>query len=106
MSFDSGKRLREIERKTLRALCQENGLREFAREALRNYRWRDPVHQVIFEILIALPRSSTSAVLREQLPIRLTRWGFPDVTYEDFFQPLEISVEEAESLIRELRDSS
>lgn len=106
MSFDSGKRLCGIERITLQALSQENGLREFAREVLRNYRWRDPVHQVIFEILIALPRSSAPAVLREQLPVRLTRRGFPDVTYEDLFQPLDVSIEEAESLMRELRDSS
>lgn len=104
MSPETPERIDQIERQVLRAVCQGKALRESAREMLRDYRWREPVHQVIFEILITLP-PGTPGVLREQLPVRLTRRGFPDVPCEDLFQPLDISTEDAQSLMRELRDN-
>lgn len=105
MSRESRERIDQIERRVLHVLCRRKALPESAREMLRDYRWRDPVHQIIFEILIAFP-PGTPGVLREQLPVRLTRRGFPDVPCEDLFQPLDISIEDAQSLMRKLRDNS
>jgi len=95
------------ERRVLRALCQgtpQGSVRATARDILRAYRWREPLHQVVFEVVLGIPTEAPE-VVRTQLPARLTRKGFPDVDIEDFFMPHGLSKEEAERLIRELRDS-
>jgi len=97
----------EVERRVLGALCQgtpQGSVRATARNILRSYRWREPLHEVIFDVVLSIPTEAPE-VIREQLPARLTRRGFPDVDIEDFFKPHGLSKEEAERLIRQLRES-
>jgi hypothetical protein len=97
----------QTERRVLEVLCQgtaEGSVRETARRHLRDYHWREPLHQVVFEVLMAMP-GEAPALVRDQLPARLTRKGFPDVDWEQFFEPHSSSLEEAEALMRELRES-
>ena len=79
-------------------------MRASARDILRTYRWREPLHEVMFDVVLSIP-TEIPEVIREQLPARLTRKGFPDVDIEDFFEPHGLSKEEAARLIRQLRDS-
>ncbi len=97
----------QTERRVLGVLCQgtaEGSARETARRHLRDYRWREPLHQVVFEVLMAMP-GDAPALARDQLPARLTRKGFPDVDWEQFFEPHSLSLEEAGTLMRELHQS-
>ena len=95
------------ERRVLQALCQgtpQGFVRATAKDILRTYRWREPLHHVIFEVVLSIP-TEIPEVIRTQLPARLTRRGFPDVDIEDFFEPHGLAKEEAERLIRHLRNS-
>jgi hypothetical protein len=97
----------KVERRVLQALCQgtpQGSVRARARELLLSYRWREPLHQVVFEVVLGIPTEAPE-VIREQLPARLTRKGFPDVDIGDFFEPHGLSKEKAGRLIRQLRDS-
>jgi hypothetical protein len=97
----------ELERRALRALSSENaepGAREIARRALTDYRWRQPVHQAVFDVIMSFPSASNKA-LREQLPGRLTRRGFPDFDFESLFESREPEPGELEQLITKLRGS-
>lgn len=92
------------ERAVLRAIChgtREGPLRELARLKLGEYRWREPVHEVIFQSLLSLP-AGDPAVIREQLPALLTRRGFPDVEIADLLEPQDLSRDEFERLLDEL----
>jgi len=94
------------ERRVLRTLCQgtpQGSVRASARDLLRTYRWREPLHHVIFEVILSIP-TEVPEVIRTQLPARLTRRGFPDVDIEDLFKPHGLSKEEAERLVRRLCD--
>jgi hypothetical protein len=94
----------ELERQVLRALCQGIGAgsaRGRARCQLAAYRWSDPIHQVLFECLLELG-TPEPARLEAELPARLTRRGFPDVNWEEFFQPVSLSGNEVERLVHEL----
>jgi len=96
----------ETERRVLRALCQgtpQGAVRATARDVLQAYRWREPVHQVVFDVVLNIP-TDLAELVRSQLPARLTRRGFPDVDIDDFFKPHQLSKGEAERLMRELRD--
>lgn len=68
---------------------------------LRNYRWRVQLHQVIFNALASIP-SDGPALLRQLLPAKLTRLGFPDVEWEEFFAPVSLSRDETIALVRRL----
>ena len=99
----------DAERRVLQVLCQgtqQGSLLELARTSLRAYRWRDPVHQAIFEIVLSLPADATAQALRDLLPARLTRRGFPDFAIDDVFQPHGLSKPEAERLIESLHRMS
>ncbi len=103
----SGGSIVQTEHLVLCALCQgtpEGSVQETARVILQSYHWREPLHQVIFNVLMSIPTESP-AMIRNQLPARLTRKGFPDVAWEDFFRPHSLSREEVERLMRQLRDS-
>jgi|SRR5579863_7978143 len=98
----------DAERRLLRALCQEScpaRARGSARSALADYRWREPVHQIIFRFVVT--HAEPAAIpLPDQLPGLLTRKGFPDVEWDTFFQPTSISATEFTELIRELAASN
>jgi len=59
---------------------------------------------VLFDCLQALPLERPE-LIRELLPARLVRAGFPDFDLESFFQAIEVSDEEARRLCRELTES-
>ena len=91
----------------LRALCQARPggpLRKNAELVLRDYRWREPLHGLVFGILV-LCAGVAPEILPSQLPVLLTRRGFPDVAWEDLFEPHALSEEEAVRLIRQLGES-
>jgi hypothetical protein len=94
----------DLERRVLCALCGEDGAieaRQMARHRLEDYQWREPVHRVIFEVITNFP-SLGSRMLREQLPARLTRRGFPDFDFESVFESQALRPGELEELIRKL----
>jgi hypothetical protein len=95
------------ERQVLQALCQDTPDRSLlptARKLLLKYKWREPIHKVIFECLVSHPSGAPFA-LRDQLPARMTRKGFPEVDWEEFFRPLTLSREEAKNLMRQLHEA-
>ncbi len=97
----------QTERLVLQALCQgtrEGSVREVAERALRNYRWREMLHQIVFNTLLEIA-TDDPAVVRDVLPSRLTRKGFPDVAWEEFLEPHSLSKAEAERLMRQLATS-
>lgn len=94
----------QTERLVLQALCQgtrEGSVREVAERALRNYRWREMLHQIVFKTLLEIA-TDDPAVVRDVLPSRLARKGFPDLPWEEFLKPHSLSKAEAERLIHEL----
>jgi hypothetical protein len=96
-----------VEQRVLRALCQgtpDGSVRETSRMVLRGYRWRELMHQVIFDVVLSIP-SDTPEVIQSQLPARLTRRGFPDVDIDDLFKPHGMSKKHAEELMQFLHDS-
>jgi len=97
--------LPDLERRVLCVLCSdgaEREARETARRGLANYHWRLAVHQAVFDVIITFP-SVSSRALRDQLPGRLTRRGFPDFDFEELFDLLKPEAGELEELIRKLR---
>jgi hypothetical protein len=92
--YANSQRVIELERKLFRALFSEppahsSSVRdENARAAivarLLAHRWQDPEHRVVFEALRSLP-GRHAAELREQLPAQVTRMGFPDVDWDEYF---------------------
>jgi hypothetical protein len=76
-------------------------VRARARQLLADYRWCEPVHQTVFEIVMSFPSASTGA-LREQLPARLTRRGFPDFDFASLFNAPRGSRADAEHWIEHL----
>jgi len=97
----------ETERRVLKALCQlprEVRARDLARQLLAAYAWREAAHQAVFEIVMSFPSTSTQA-LREQLPARLTRRGFPDFDFEALFESPAPRAKEAQAAMEQLRDS-
>ena len=95
--------LPDLERRVLRILCSgKEEAHELARRGLAGYRWRDPTHEAIFEAIMSFP-SASSQTLREQLPARLTRRGFPDFDFESLFESSGFAAGEFEQLIGKLR---
>ena len=88
----------------LAALCQQvltASQRAETLRALATYRWRDQEHQVIFEALQELGPASARE-LREELPRRLTRKGFPDTGLEPLLRLQGLSAPQALELARAL----
>jgi hypothetical protein len=94
----------QLERRILAALCAgtvEGSVREAARTGLARYSWSDAAHQAVFEIVMSFPSMSADA-LREQLPARLTRRGFPDFDFTSIFRGSVRAAEEVEAWITQL----
>jgi hypothetical protein len=88
----------------LRTLCvapAQGSVRETARCRLKQYRWREPLHQTLFHVLSRLS-TDDPLTLRNLLPSHLTRYGYPDADFATLFVPHSLSKEEAELLIRQL----
>ena len=91
----------DCERQVLRALCQGTLDCRASLNTLRSYRWREPLHQVIFDFLVSMP-IATPELVREHLPTHLTRRGFPDFDLA-WFQPIALAETDIERLIQRLR---
>jgi len=96
----------QLERRVLAALyagTRKGSIREAARARLASYAWSDGAHQAVFEIVMAFPSASPDA-LRDQLPARLTRRGFPDFDFAALFEAPEIAPAEAEVWMARLNE--
>lgn len=88
----------------LRVIClgtPEGSVKEIGKSLLRDYHWSNALHQAIWNALYSLP-SENPETLRQLLPARLTRLGFPDVEWEEFFAPHSLSKDEAIALMRRM----
>ncbi|MGH9398059.1 MAG: hypothetical protein ACRD18_14565 [Terriglobia bacterium] len=97
----------QVERQILRVLCQgfhDGPLCEDAWRSLGNRVWHEAEHQVIFSALAA-HRDRPLALIREQLPARLTRLGFPDAAWEDLLHPHGLDRAGAEEIIKRWLES-
>jgi len=97
----------QIEKRLLGAMCQAAGggsVWALAEGPLQNYRWREPSHAAVFAALGELP-DRDPVLLRDLFPAVLTRKGFPDLAWQDFFEPCTVSDEEARRLVQRLLDS-
>ena len=68
---------------------------------LRAYTFRSVPHQVLFDCLWEMRRKSPETI-RELLPARLVRAGFPDFDLAPFFEPDDLSNIEAHRLFQNL----
>jgi len=91
----------DYERQVLRALCQGTRDCRASLNTLRSYRWREPLHQVIFDFLVSMP-IATPELVCEHLPTHLTRRGFPDFDLA-WFQPIALAETDIERLLQLLR---
>lgn len=101
MSLAHDTEIIRAERQLLRVLCQgfaDGPLDQSARQRLAEYRWLEPEHEAIMRAIGALP-PVPAGVIREHLPARLTRAGFPDARWEDLFQPHGSTRTDAEEMI-------
>lgn len=92
------------EKLAIQALCcgtLQGVVRETVMTLLFNYRWRVQLLQVIYQALSSIP-SNDPAILRQLLPAKLTRLGFPDIEWEEFFAPLSLSQDETVAMVRRM----
>jgi hypothetical protein len=93
-----------LEKLALRLLCvgtSQGAVKGPLILLLRGYPWQSTLHQATFDALAATP-SSDSETLRQLLPAKLTRMGFPDVEWDELFTPLPMSREESIALVRQM----
>ncbi|HET7100250.1 MAG TPA: hypothetical protein VFJ52_03795 [Terriglobia bacterium] len=93
-----------LEKLALRLLCagtSEGGAPNALIPLLRGYAWQSTLHQAIFRAIEAFP-SQDPHVLRQLLPAKLTRMGFPDVEWDELFAPPEMSREDSLALVRQM----
>ena len=104
-----------IERRLLQLLCNGSFDAELRAEVLarlRGYAFRSVAHQVLYDCLLAMPMDRPE-LLRELLPARLVRAGFPDFDLAPFFEssgeaakrPHALSAQEAQELCEALTRS-
>lgn len=95
---------REMEKLAVRILCAhapESSIKKESEFLLRGYKWHDPICQAVYDAVLALPGASPEK-LRELLPPKLTRLGFPDVDWEEFFTPHVLSRDDALALLHRM----
>ena len=105
------KPIHEAERLLLRLICLETTdaqLRTEVMARLRGYAFRSVEHQVLFDCLQAMP-PDRAELLRELLPARLVRAGFPDFDLAPFVDSTGehrgLSAQEVQELCRALTRS-
>jgi len=98
----------EAEFRALQAMCRRPGqgpIWQRALELLSDYRFRDPLHQLVFDTLRGLP-AHTPADLRAFVTQRLTNQGFPDVDVEPFFHAHAMTDDLALAILEHLKFTS
>ncbi len=68
---------------------------------LRGYRFRDPLHRILFETLGEI--APAVPLGRELLAARLTKKGFPDVNLAPFFESHGLTADAAMALMKRLQ---
>lgn len=97
-----------LEKLALRLLCagaSRGAGRASLLASLRDYSWKSMLHRAIFSAIASIA-SDDPELLRQLLPAKLTRMGFPDVEWEELFAPLSISSEEAKESVRKLLEDA
>lgn len=98
----------DLEKLALRVLCHgtpEGSVKQQLIPILREYHWQSQLHQVIFNAISECP-SEKPEVFRQLLPAKLTRMGFPDVEWDEFFAPHTLSMEAVVALVERMRAGS
>lgn len=94
----------DAERLVIRALCMgtpQGSVKDAVISLLANYHWGSQLHQVIFEAIESVP-SDDPANIRQVLPAKLTRLGFPDVEWEELFEGHSLSKDEIMIVVRQM----
>lgn len=94
----------DLEKLVLRVFCAgtlDGAAREATLPLLRGYAWRSTLHKAVFDAILATP-SRDPELLRQLLPAKLTRMGFPDVEWEEIFSPPSLSRDEAVARVRQM----
>jgi len=94
----------DLEKMALRLLCagtSEGIVRDAIIPILRGYTWRSTLHHAIFDAIAASP-SSDPELLRQFLPAKLTRMGFPDVEWDEIFSAPTLSRDEGIAIVRQM----
>lgn len=89
----------------LRAMCTgtpEGTVWDRGMLLLDRYPFRDLVHQLIFDVLQEI-NTDLPDIIRQQLPARLTKKGFPAVDVEKFLAPHGLSSAKAVARMETLR---
>jgi hypothetical protein len=93
---------KSIEQRILCVLCSgAAGADADSIRDLRNHRWMDAEHRIVFDAFSKLPHCDAKA-LREMLPAQATRMGFPDVDWQLYFEQSTENPEELHRLVDEL----
>ncbi|MCL6480410.1 MAG: hypothetical protein K6U02_01665 [Firmicutes bacterium] len=99
--------MQEVEKLVLRALCHgvlQGDRREQAFRILAEHRFADSLHELLFAALSTLGRADAQ-VIRDQLPARLTTFGFPDVDVTSYLDAPAPGVAETTEALRQLAGS-
>jgi hypothetical protein len=99
------KRIVDVERAILRALCADSlpaSIRDNANDRLRGYKWHDEEHWVVYQALQRLHGRHRISV-REELPASATKLAFPDVNWPNYFGGEEVNKDGIEKLFSELK---
>lgn len=94
----------EAEFRALQAMCRQPGqgpVWERAIELLSDYRFRDPLHQLVFDALRGIPAAPQN--LQTLVTQCLTNRGFPDVDIEPFFHAHAMSDDLALAILDHLK---
>ncbi len=96
------------EEKVLQAMCSgtpEGTVWDKGMLLLDSYSFQDLVHQLIFETLQEI-NTDLPHIIRQQLPSRLTRKGFPAAATEKFLLPHSLDAGQAIDLMKKLQQWS
>lgn len=89
----------------LRALCSgtlTGPRRQEILLLLAKYAFSDPIRQALFDVVDDIGRDRAD-ILRQELPPRLARQGFPDIDFDALFTPPSLTtgqaLEQAQALV-------
>jgi hypothetical protein len=97
----------QIEILALRVLClgtSQGPVKAIGKTLLHDYHWHNALHKALWDAISGLP-SDNPQILRQLLPAKLTRLGFPDIEWDEFFAPHSLSKDEAIALMRRMASS-